>query len=94
MPYFVYILASRTKRLYIGVTNSLDRRLKEHKAGDVPGFAARYRINKLVYCEEYKYVRDAIGREKYLKGLLRAKKIALIEEENPEWDDISEHWYT
>jgi putative endonuclease len=93
MPYFVYILASRTKRLYIGMTNSLDRRLAEHKSGDVPGFTSRYRINRLVYCEEYKYVRDAIAREKYLKGLLRSKKVALIEELNPEWDDLSEYWY-
>jgi putative endonuclease len=94
VPYYVYILASHNKRLYIGVTNSLERRVWEHKSGEVPGFTSRYKITKLVYCEDYKYVRDAIAREKYLKGLLRAKKIELIESINPEWDDLSEHWYT
>ncbi len=94
VAYYVYILASHNKRLYIGMTNSLESRVFQHKTGDVPGFTSRYRITKLVYCEEYKYVQDAIAREKQLKGLLRAKKIALVESVNPEWDDIAEHWYT
>jgi putative endonuclease len=94
VAYYVYILASHNRRLYIGVTNSLESRAFQHKTGAIPGFASRYKINKLVYCEDYQYIRDAIAREKSLKGLLRVKKIALIESVNPEWDDLAEGWYT
>ena len=93
MPY-VYILASRTKKLYIGVTNDIERRAWEHKTGMLEGFTKRYNIHKLVYYEHIDSIRDAIAREKQLKGWLRAKKIALIEEHNPEWDDLAETWYT
>ena len=92
MPY-VYILASRTKKLYIGVTNDIERRAWEHKTGMLEGFTKRYNIHKLVYYEHIDTIRDAIAREKQLKGWLRNKKVALIESSNPEWDDMAEHWY-
>ncbi len=92
MSYYVYILASRTKRLYIGVTNSLQRRVGEHKSAEIEGFSKRYHINRLVYTEEWKRASEAIGREKQLKAWRRAKKVNLIEAENPEWDDLAEGW--
>ncbi|MGH7779448.1 MAG: GIY-YIG nuclease family protein [Candidatus Binataceae bacterium] len=87
--YFVYIIASRTKALYIGVTNDLERRIQEHKSGAIAGFTARYRINRLIYFEEFQDVRDAIAREKQLKAWRREKKVKLIEAANPKWLDLT-----
>jgi putative endonuclease len=91
--YYVYIMASRSHRLYAGVTNSLGRRVLEHKRGLIPGFTSRYRLGRLVYYEIWNDIRAAIRREKQMKGWLRAKKIALIESANPLWSDLSEGWY-
>jgi putative endonuclease len=90
--YAVYIMASASGVLYIGVTNNLDRRVLQHKSGVVPGFSARYKTKKLVYFELFGDVRTAIGREKELKGWVRRRKIALIEAKNPGWRDLSERW--
>ena len=90
--YYVYILASKTYRLYIGVTNSLERRVYEHKEKVVEGFTSRYNINRLVYYETFGDIHLAIAREKELKGWLKYKKYALIESENPQWKDLSEDW--
>lgn len=87
--YFVYILTNRSKTLYTGITNNLSRRIREHKTGSLKGFTSKYRINQLVYAEEYNNPRDAIIREKQIKGWLRKKKIELIESINPEWNDLS-----
>jgi len=87
--YYVYILASRSRNLYIGVSGDLDRRIFEHKQKLVPGFSSRYNIDRLVHYEIYVNVRRAIAREKELKGWRREKKISLIERENPTWDDLS-----
>ena len=92
--YFVYILASRSRNLYIGVTNSLIRRLSEHKAGRADSFTRRYRIHRLVYYERFQYINNAVARETELKGWLRARKIALIESTNPVWADLSEEFGT
>ena len=89
--FYVYVLASRSRNLYTGVTNNLYRRMVEHR-GEAPGFASRYRICRLVHFETFRYVRDAIAREKQIKGWARAKKIALIEEKNPGWYDLAEEW--
>ncbi|HEU4996446.1 MAG TPA: GIY-YIG nuclease family protein [Gemmatimonadaceae bacterium] len=86
--YYVYILASRSRTLYVGVTNNIERRLAEHREGGV-GFTGRYRIARLVHLEATNDVRAAIRREKEIKGWRRAKKIALITEKNPAWDDLS-----
>lgn len=90
--YWVYIMANMHRTIYVGVTNSLERRALEHKRGKVAGFTARYGLNELVYYEEYRYINDAIGREKQIKGWTRAKKVALIEVMNPDWDDLARDW--
>jgi len=90
--YFVYIMTNRSKTLYTGVTNNLERRVYEHKHHLVEGFTKKYNITKLVYFEETNDVREAISREKQIKGWLRRKKIELIESVNPEWNDLSEDW--
>jgi putative endonuclease len=90
--YYVYIMTNRSHTLYTGVTNDLRRRVGEHRQKQVPGFTQRYNITQLVYCEETPDVRSAIAREKQIKGWLRAKKIALIESVNPEWQDLAEGW--
>jgi len=90
--YYVYILASKSRRLYIGVTNDLERRVYEHKNKLADGFTKKYGIDRLVYYEEGGDVLFAIEREKQLKGWLRAKKIVLIESMNPAWDDLSDAW--
>ena len=79
--------------LYLGVTNDLYRRFYEHKNKLVKGHAQRYSMNRLVYFEETNDVLVAIEREKQLKGWRREKKIALIEKENPKFEDLSEGWY-
>jgi putative endonuclease len=79
--------------LYTGVTNDLKRRVYEHKHGSVPGFTARYRVNRLVYFESTENVRAAISREKQIKSWTRAKKLDLIVENNPMWRDLSEGWF-
>ena len=87
--YSVYIMASASGVLYIGVTNDLERRVFQHKNKLVPGFSARYNVQKLVYFELFGDVRAAIAREKELKGWLRRRKVALIESTNPQWKDLS-----
>ncbi len=91
--YYVYIMTNRSKTLYTGITNNLERRVYEHKQKLIPGFTSKYNITKLVYHEENNDVSVAIAREKQIKGWLRAKKIALIESENPAWKDLSLDWY-
>jgi putative endonuclease len=90
--FYVYILANRTRRLYIGVTRNLIRRLFEHRNGIKTKFAHRYNIHRLVYWETVNDPRAAISREKQLKGWRREKKIALIESMNPNWKDLSIEW--
>jgi putative endonuclease len=89
--YWVYILTNKPHgTLYIGVTNSLERRIWQHKTKAFEGFTKRYGLNQLVYFEEFRDVTNAINREKELKGWLRRKKIDLIQKENPLWRDLSE----
>lgn len=90
--FYVYILASKRRTLYTGVTSDLKTRLSQHRHSSPPGFASHYMCHSLVYFEEFHYVRDAIAREKEIKGWLRKKKIALIEEGNPDWKDLSADW--
>jgi len=85
--YYVYILASRSRTLYTGITNNLIRRTGEHREGTMKSFSSEYRIHRLVYYEMFRDVRAAIAREKVIKGWARAKKTALIEERNPTWED-------
>jgi putative endonuclease len=87
--YYVYIMSSFKRVLYIGVTNDLNRRVSEHKSKQIPGFTSKYNVTSLVYFEEFHEISEAISREKVLKGWTRAKKIALIESFNPEWKDFA-----
>lgn len=87
--YFVYLLSSKSRTLYVGVTNDLRRRLDEHRSGRGSVFTQRYGVSRLVYCEAYVDVRDALRREKQLKGWRRSRKIALVEAANPKWLDLS-----
>jgi putative endonuclease len=91
VPYYVYILASRRYgTLYIGVTNSLESRLGQHKLGFGSEFVRKYGVHRLVYVERFETVEDAIRREKQLKQWKRDWKIQLIEKENLEWRDLSD----
>jgi putative endonuclease len=92
--YFVYILASRSRNLYTGITNHLERRVYQHKKGEIPGFTTRYRIHRLVYFETLGSVNAAIAREKQIKAWTRAKRVALVEKHNPTWDDLATDWYS
>jgi putative endonuclease len=85
-------MASPSRTLYIGVTNNLERRVYEHQHKLNEGFTKRYNITRLVWFESTPNVEAAITREKQLKGWLRARKIALINEMNPDWRDLSEEW--
>jgi len=87
---FVYIMTNpRNTVLYTGVTSRLKERVWEHKTKQYQtSFTAKYRISKLLYFEEFSDIRDAIDREKKIKAGSREKKIQLIEELNPEWDDL------
>ncbi len=91
--YYVYIMSSKSRVLYVGVTNDITGRVWEHQHDELPGFTSKYRVHRLVYFERFQYVRNAIAREKAIKGWLRQKKIALIEAENPTWEDLSESWF-
>ncbi|QQN64728.1 GIY-YIG nuclease family protein [Bradyrhizobium diazoefficiens] len=89
--YYVYILASgHHGTLYIGITNSLQKRLEEHRSGKGSKFVKRYGVYRLVYTEAYERVEDAIAREKQLKRWKRDWKIELIERDNLEWRDLSD----
>ena len=90
--YWVYIVSSDSGTLYIGMTNRIVRRMREHKSGEFEGFASRYGCTRLVYWQSFDDVQRAIGREKELKGWLRRKKVALIESLNPRWQDLAEKW--
>ncbi len=87
--YCVYILASTSRRLYVGVTNDLARRLQEHRASRPPSFTGRYHIHKLVHFECTGDVESAINREKELKRWKRSKKVALVERYNLAWTDLA-----
>ncbi len=89
----IYIMASRSRTLYIGVTGDLHRRVWQHKNGTHEGFSSQYRTTRLVYFEEFVLMQNAIAREKQLKVWSRPKKLALIESQNPGWVDLAEEWY-
>jgi len=94
MNYFVYILASKSRTIYIGITNNLERRVLEHRSKIIPGYTRKYNIDRLVYIEIFGDVRQAIIREKQLKGWKRYKKINLLEAINPTWEDLSKEWFS
>lgn len=86
---YVYMMTNKKRgTLYVGVTADVVKRVWEHKSKAVEGFTKRYNLDRLVYVEEYAEITSAIAREKQLKKWLRFEKIALIERDNPEWDDV------
>ena len=88
----VYILASRRNgTLYTGVTANLPARMMQHRDGTGRGFAARYKVARLVHAEQFERIEEAIAREKAIKKWRRAWKLELIERDNPEWRDLFEH---
>jgi putative endonuclease len=87
-------MASRSLTLYVGVTNSIYTRALQHKRGEIEGFTKKYHVNRLVYCETFRYILNAIAREKEIKSWSRAKKLNLIKTQNPTWEDLAEGWGT
>ncbi len=92
MQYYIYILSSLRRVLYVGITNNLERRIYEHRQRLLPGFTARYHVHRLVYFETTPDIQSALAREKQIKAWRRDKKVALIEIQNPKWHDLSEDW--
>ena len=91
--YYVYILASDSRELYVGVTSNLARRVFQHRtAVDPRAFTAHHETKRLVYCETTSNVHAAIRREKQIKGWTRRRKLELIEALNPDWNDLAEGW--
>ncbi len=88
--FYVYILASKSGVLYVGVTNNLVVRIGRHKEGRIPGFTRKYNVTRLAWFEAHTSIRGAISREKEIKGWRRSKKVKLIETINPLWKDLSE----
>lgn len=92
--YYIYIMASKTGTLYIGMTNNIKRRVYEHKKHFVPGFTDKHNIDRLIYVETFSSPAYAIKREKQIKKWRREKKISLIDSKNPDWNDLSQSWYS
>jgi putative endonuclease len=86
-------MTNRSGTLYTGVTGNLARRMHEHRHHLVPGFTARYRIDRLIYAETFSDVREAIAREKQIKAWRRSYRAELIAKANPEWRDLGEEWF-
>ena len=87
--FFVYMLASKSDVLHVGVTNDLERRIAEHRAKLIPGFSAKYNCDRLVWFEEFANANEAIEMEKRIKGWRREKKLALIAEKSPAMADLT-----
>jgi len=90
--YYVYILASRSRALYVGMTGFIMPRILQHRAGDGGRFSSKYRVHRLVYYEIFALVESAIRRETEIKKWRREKKIALIEKKNSTWEDLAADW--
>ncbi len=91
--YYIYIMASQSRSLYVGFTDNIQRRVCQHKMGEIEGFTQRYRVDTLVYFESFGDVYSAIAREKQIKHWARGKKLRAIEQANPLWQDLSDGWY-
>jgi len=89
---YVYILGNKGGMLNVGVTNDVERRMAEHRNKLIEGYTKKFAISKLLYFEEFNHPVDAIGAEKMIKGWLRKKKMDLIRETNPKFEDLSKDW--
>ena len=90
--YYVYIMASKSRVTYVGVTGFLMARILRHRAGEGSDFTRKYHVHRLVHFTSFHNVGDAIARETQIKKWRREKKVALIEERNPTWQDLAEGW--
>ncbi|MEZ5813187.1 MAG: GIY-YIG nuclease family protein [Alphaproteobacteria bacterium] len=89
MPYFVYMLTNFKKNvLYIGLTGNLAERVAQHKSGQVEGFTRKYNVNSLIYFEQFDDITEAKARERNLKKWKRDWKEKLVNQSNPEWNEI------
>ncbi len=91
--FYVYIIASKSRVIYTGMTGNMRKRIFEHRNDLVDGFTKKYRCHRLVHWESFDDVRNALNREKEIKGWRRSRKVALIEETNPTWEDFAAKWY-
>ena len=91
--FYIYIMASKSGTLHVGMTNNIKRRVLEHKNHLAPGFTDKYSIDRLLYVENFANPASAINREKHIKAWRREKKVKLIDSQNPAWNDLSEGWY-
>jgi putative endonuclease len=91
--FFIYILASDAGVLYTGITNDLKRRVHQHRTANEGSFTTRYRVYKLVWWELAREPKAAIAREKEIKAWSRRKRVALIDADNPGWQDLAADWY-
>ena len=89
MTYYVYVMSSHSGVLYTGITSDLNKRVGEHKEGQIPGFTKRYKVSRLVYYESLQDVNAAIAREKQIKRWRREKKVLLVETMNRGWNDLA-----
>jgi len=90
---FFYIMGSLQMTLYCGITSWLEYRVGQHKTKALPGFTAKYNVDRLLYHEQFGDIRDAIAREKEVKKWRREKKLRLIEEMNPDYHDLASGWW-
>ena len=90
--YYVYIVASKSRVIYVGMTGFLMARILQHKTGEGGEFTSKYRVNRLVYYEVFEHVATAIARETEIKNWRREKKVALFEHKNPTWEDLAADW--
>jgi putative endonuclease len=90
--YYIYILASKSRVIYVGMTGFLMARVLRHRTGEGGAFTAKYRVHRLVYFHGFRNVEDAIAREAEIKKWRREKKVALIHAENPTWEDLAAGW--
>ena len=90
--YYVYIMSSKSRVIYVGMTGFLMARVLRHRAGEGGAFTRKYRVHRLVYYEAFKNVGNAIARETEMKKWRREKKVELIRRENPTWEDLAEGW--
>jgi len=89
---WVYVLASPSRELYVGVTNDLHRRWAEHQKGKAGSYTTRHRIHRLVFAEQLEGPLAAIAREKQIKSWTRLKRLELVESVNPQWQDLATKW--
>jgi putative endonuclease len=90
--YYVYIVASRTRVIYVGMTGFLMARILRHRAGEGGAFTRKYRVHRLVYYEVFHNVGAAIARETEMKKWRREKKVELVRAKNPTWEDLAQGW--